>query len=213
MPPLRRRGLRSCGLYADAWTNDGRLTIANIRGAADRGAVVVNYAEVVSIGAGGAEVLVDGRTIPVRAGAIVNATGPWVDRVRRLEDPAARPSIRLSKGVHVLVDGAEDWHAALTIAHDQVRVSFAVPWEGMLLLGTTDTEHDGEPEDVAVTDEDIRAGARRGAGRGRRARACPRDVLRPARAARGRGPDRERAAGDGVHARARRACSASRAAS
>lgn len=156
VPPLRRQGLRSCGLYADAWTNDGRLTIANIRGAADRGAVVLNYAEVVSIGAGGAEVVADGRTIPVRAGAIVNATGPWVDRVRRLEDPKARPSIRLSKGVHVLVDGAQDWQAALTIAHDQVRVSFAVPWEGMLLLGTTDTAHDGEPEDVAVTDDDIR---------------------------------------------------------
>jgi glycerol-3-phosphate dehydrogenase len=156
VPPLRRRGLRSCGLYADAWTNDGRLTIANIRGAADRGAVVLNYAELVSIGAGGAEVVADGRTIAVRADAIVNATGPWVDRVRRLEDPDARPSIRLSKGVHVLVDGARDWQAALTIAHDQVRVSFAVPWEGMLLLGTTDTEHDGEPEDVAVTDDDIR---------------------------------------------------------
>ena len=56
----------------------------------------------------------------------------------------------------MLVDGAEDWEAALTIAHDQVRVSFAVPWEGMLLLGTTDTEHDGEPETVAVTDEDVR---------------------------------------------------------
>jgi glycerol-3-phosphate dehydrogenase len=156
VPPLRQQGLRSCGLYADAWTNDGRLTIANIRGAADRGAVVLNYAEVVSIGAGGAEVVADGRTIAVRAGAIVNATGPWVDRVRRLEDPNARPSIRLSKGVHVLVDGADDWQAALTIAHDQVRVSFAVPWEGMLLLGTTDTEHDGEPEDVAVTEDDIR---------------------------------------------------------
>jgi glycerol-3-phosphate dehydrogenase len=156
VPPLRRRGLRSCGLYADASTNDGRLTIANIRGAAGRGAVVVNYAEVVSIGRDGAEVLADGRTIAVKAGSIINATGPWVDRVRRLEDPAARPSIRLSKGVHVLVDGAEDWTAALTIAHDQVRVSFAVPWEGMLLLGTTDTRHEGEPEDVAVTDEDVR---------------------------------------------------------
>ena len=39
--------------------------------------------------------------------------------------------------------------------HDRVRVSFAVPWEGMLLLGTTDTPHDGEPESVTVTDEDV----------------------------------------------------------
>src|SRR5204863_6753676 len=74
---------------------------------------------------------------------------------RRLEDQAARPSIRLSKGVHVLVDGGSDWGAALTIPHDRVRVSFAVPWEGMLLLGTTDTLHEGEPETAEVAEADI----------------------------------------------------------
>jgi glycerol-3-phosphate dehydrogenase len=63
--------------------------------------------------------------------------------------------VRLSKGVHVLVDGGVGWGAALTIPHDKVRVSFAVPWEGMLLLGTTDTEHDGEPETATVTDGDV----------------------------------------------------------
>jgi glycerol-3-phosphate dehydrogenase len=92
----------------------------------------------------------------VRAKAVVNAAGPWVDRVRRLEDERARPSMRLSKGVHVVVDGGGDWNAALTVPHDKVRVSFAVPWEGMLLLGTTDTEHDGEPETAAVSDADVR---------------------------------------------------------
>jgi glycerol-3-phosphate dehydrogenase len=156
VPQLRGEGLHSCALYADAWTNDGRLTLANVRAAADRGAVVLNYAEVVSLGRGGAEVSVDGRVVGVSAKAIVNATGPWVDRVRRLEDPRARPAIRLSKGVHVVVDGGGHWGAALTIPHDKVRVSFAVPWEGMLLLGTTDTPHEGEPEDVRVTDEDVR---------------------------------------------------------
>jgi len=155
VPQLRSGGLRSCALYADAWTNDGRLTLANIRAAVERGATVLNYAEVVALGGGGAEIAVDGRTIAVRARAVVNAAGPWVDRVRRLEDPGSRPSMRLSKGVHVVVDGGEDWHAALTIPHDKVRVSFAVPWEGMLLLGTTDTEHDGEPESARVTDGDV----------------------------------------------------------
>ena len=156
VPQLRADGLRKCALYADAWTNDGRLTLANIRGAADAGAVVVNYAEVVALrGREGAEVQADGRTIAVRADRVVNAGGPWVDRVRRLEDPNARASVRLSKGVHVLVEGGEDWDAALTISHDKVRVSFAVPWEGMLLLGTTDTLHEGEPENAAVTDADV----------------------------------------------------------
>jgi glycerol-3-phosphate dehydrogenase len=157
VPELRREGLRSCALYADAWTNDGRLTLANVRAAAETGAVVANYAEVTALrGREGAEVTADGRTIAVRADAVANAAGPWVDHLRRLEDPGAKPSVRLSKGVHVLVDGGDDWGAALTIPHDRVRVTFAVPWEGMLLLGTTDTLHDGEPEAARVTDEDVR---------------------------------------------------------
>jgi glycerol-3-phosphate dehydrogenase len=154
VPELRREGLRSCALYADAWTNDARLTLANLRAAEGLGAVVVNYAEVVGLRP--VEVQADGRTIRVDARRVINASGPWIDRVRRLEDPAAKPSVRLSKGVHVVVDGAEDWRAALTISHDKVRVSFAVPWQGALLLGTTDIPHDGGPDDVTCTDADVR---------------------------------------------------------
>jgi glycerol-3-phosphate dehydrogenase len=156
VPQLRTEGLHSSALYADAWTNDGRLTLANVRAAADRGATVLNYAEVTAIHGDGADVLVDGETVRVYAGSIVNATGPWLDRVRRLEDPAAVASIRLSKGVHLIADGGEDWSAAVTIPHDKVRVSFAIPWEGKLLFGTTDTLHEGEPEDARVTDDDVR---------------------------------------------------------
>ncbi len=155
VPRLRTEGLRSCALYADAVTNDGRLTLANVRAAAEAGATVLNYAEVVALrGREGAEVVADGETIRVSARTVVNASGPWVDHVRRLEDPGAAPSVRLSKGVHVLVEGGADWSAALTIPHDKVRVSFAVPWEGMLLLGTTDTLHD-DLADVVVTDADV----------------------------------------------------------
>jgi len=156
VPPLHTERLRSCALYADGRTNDGRLTLASVRGAADRGAVVLNYAEATAIHSDGAEVRLDGEHVRVHARSIVNATGPWLDRVRQLEDERAMPSVRLSKGVHVIVDGGGDWGAAVTVPHDKVRVSFAVPWEGMLLLGTTDTLHEGAPEDAAVTDEDIR---------------------------------------------------------
>jgi len=156
VPQLRTEGLHSCALYADAWTNDGRLTLANVRAAADRGAVVANYANVVAVHDRGAEVTVDEQTVAVRARSIVNATGPWLDQVRRLEDPSAAASIRLSKGVHLIVDGGEDWSAAVTIPHDKVRVSFVIPWEGKLLLGTTDTLHEGEPEEARVTEDDVR---------------------------------------------------------
>ncbi len=57
--------------------------------------------------------------------------------------------------MHVTLPLDEPWSAALTIPHDQVRVTFAYPWEGMLLLGTTDTLYEGNPEDVAATDEDV----------------------------------------------------------
>jgi glycerol-3-phosphate dehydrogenase len=156
VPQLNTERLHSSALYADAWTNDGRLTVANVRAAADRGAVVLNYAEVVAVRPDGADVAVDGEVVPVRARLLVNATGPWLDHLRRLEDERAAPSIRLSKGVHVIVDGGEGWGAAVTIPHDKVRVSFAIPWEGKLLLGTTDTLHDGPPEDVRVTEDDVR---------------------------------------------------------
>ena len=58
--------------------------------------------------------------------------------------------------MHVVVAGGEDWGAAVTIPQSKVRVSFAIPWEGMLLLGTTDTLHEGEPDDAAVTEDDVR---------------------------------------------------------
>jgi glycerol-3-phosphate dehydrogenase len=162
VPPLRLDGLRSCAVYADAITHDGRLCLANVRAAVDARATVANYAEVVALRTtrgrvAGAEVRdgLGGETVAVRARAVVNATGPWVDYVRRLEDASASPSSRLSKGVHVLVplDGA--WSAALTVPHDRVRVSFAVPWEGMLLLGTTESPFDDDPDALRVTDDDV----------------------------------------------------------
>jgi glycerol-3-phosphate dehydrogenase len=162
VPPLRLEGLRGCGLYADAWTHDSRLCLANVRAAADAGATVLNYAEVAALRKTGGRVtgadvldLVGGESASIAARVVVNATGPWVDRLRRLEDPGAAPSVRLSKGVHALLRLEQPWSAALTIPHDPVRVSFAVPWEGMLLLGTTDTLYEGEPDGVTATPEDV----------------------------------------------------------
>jgi glycerol-3-phosphate dehydrogenase len=160
VPDLRGEGLRSCGLYADAWTHDSRLTLANVRAAAEAGATVLNYAEVVELRreggrVTGAEVAADGELVSIRAGSVVNAAGPWIDTVRRLEDARAGRSVRLSKGVHVVLEQEHSWSAALTIPHDKVRVSFAVPWEGMLLLGTTDTLFDGEPDEISVDDADV----------------------------------------------------------
>jgi len=160
VPPLRREGLRSCALYADATTNDARLCLENVRAAAEAEACVCNGAEVIALHTtggrvSGADVRVDGAEIAVEARVVVNAAGPWVDHVRRLEDPRLGTSIRLSKGAHVLVPLDDAWGAALTLVQDDVRVTFAVPWYDMLLLGTTDAEHEGDPGDVGVTEADV----------------------------------------------------------
>jgi glycerol-3-phosphate dehydrogenase len=163
VPDLRLEGLRSCGIYEDSWTHDSRLTLLNLRAAAEAGATVLNYAEVAALRIAGGRV--EGAEVADRLGSasasvtarvVVNATGPWVDAVRRLEDPAAPPSSRLSKGVHITLPDPGGWSAALTVPQDKVRVSFAVPWEGMLVLGTTDTKYEGDPGDVEATEEDIR---------------------------------------------------------
>ncbi|HUQ22303.1 MAG TPA: glycerol-3-phosphate dehydrogenase/oxidase [Gaiellaceae bacterium] len=162
VPDLRLDGLRSCGVYIDSYTHDGRLCLANVRAASAAGAAVANYAEVVALRkvAGrvrGAEVRdrLSGETFSVDANAVVNATGPWIESVRQLEDPAAARLVRLSKGVHVLLELDRPWSAALTIAHDPVRVTFAYPWQGMLLVGTTDTLYEGDPAQAGVEPADV----------------------------------------------------------
>ena len=147
VPDLRPDGLRAAGVYCDAQTNDARLVLANVRAAADAGAFVANRCAVVGIEPG---VVHTSTGLELRTRHIVNATGAAVDDVRRLEDPRAGTSISLSRGTHLVLDLPPNWAAALTTQVDRSRVSFAIPWEGMLLLGTTDTP----AETPEATDED-----------------------------------------------------------
>jgi len=161
VPALRTEGLRGCGLYYDHQMNDSRVALMVAHAAADAGAVLANYLEVVALRdvdgqVAGVDVRdrLDGAEFGVNARVVVNASGPWVDRVRALEDPSAAPSVRLSKGSHVIVAQREPWRAAVTLPLEAGRVSFAIPWEGQLLLGTTDEPYEGEPGEVSCTDAD-----------------------------------------------------------
>src|SRR5581483_8193450 len=105
VPGLAVDGLGGTVLYHDHQTNDARLTLAALQGAASHGAVVATHAEVAAlrISAGrvaGAEVVdrLGGGSLAISARAVVNATGPWVDRLRRLESPGTADSVRLAKG-------------------------------------------------------------------------------------------------------------------
>ena len=156
VPPLRTEGLVAAGVYRDAQTHDSRLALATVKAAAGAGAAVANHMRVAALDVGTGRVvaaLADG--VRVRCRAAVNAAGPWVDEVRRLEDARVQPMARLSKGVHVLVSQPGPWGAALTVPLERGRVAFAVPWQGTLMLGTTDTEYEGDPGRATVEPEDV----------------------------------------------------------
>ncbi len=155
VPELRRDGLRACGVLEDAQTNDSRLVLATVTAAARRGVVVSNYTRVLGIERGAAHVQAPDGAHTVRCRQVVNAAGPWVDEVRRLEDPNCKPGSRLSKGVHVTLPLPTGWHAAVAREVGGSRVAFALPWEDVLLIGTTDAPYEGNPGDVAVEERDI----------------------------------------------------------
>ncbi|SDO66661.1 glycerol-3-phosphate dehydrogenase/oxidase [Actinacidiphila guanduensis] len=162
VPELRTDNLRAVAVYEDGQMNDARMALMTVRAAVDAGAVVLNHVEVTSLRFTGGRVTgaelrdrTDGTEFGVDARLVLNATGPWVDHLRRMEDPGAAPSIRLSKGAHLVLRRTAPWKAALATPIDKYRITFALPWEDMLLLGTTDESYEGDPGEVRVTESDI----------------------------------------------------------
>src|SRR5256884_3045831 len=163
-PGLRDKELKSAALYYDAQTDDARLVIATMRSAAHAGALVANYAEVTSLikpdgRVGGATVRdeLTGRTSTVRALVVVNATGPWVDRVRRLDDAGSELLLRPTKGVHVAVPRKRVGHtqAGTLMSPNDGRVVVRLPWGDLSYIGTTDTDEDASPDELRATADDV----------------------------------------------------------
>ncbi|MGH3309667.1 MAG: FAD-dependent oxidoreductase [Streptomyces sp.] len=161
-PGLRTENLKAVAVYGDHQMNDSRMAVMTVRAAVESGAVVLNHAEVTGLRrtcgrVTGAELRdrTDGTEFGVDARLVLNATGPWVDHLRRLEDKGAMPSVRLSKGAHVVLKRKAPWRAAMATPIDKYRITFALPWEDQLLLGTTDEAYEGDPADVTATEADI----------------------------------------------------------
>lgn len=164
-PALRADGLRGAMHYYDCWTDDARLTLETIQAAVAEGAIACNHVGVTELlredgKLAGARIVdrLSGATFTIAARQIVNATGPWLDQVRRLDDPASVPVLRLTKGVHVVVprERVGNQNAIVLRAPRDGRVMFAIPWEDQTLVGTTDTDYDTRPEDVAADADDVR---------------------------------------------------------
>ena len=161
VPTFRRDLLAAAFLYWDAEADDARLTLEILRTAVlDFGAVAVNHLGVTALtkdasGRADGAVLADGTL--VRAAAVVNAAGVWVDEVRALDEGHDPDSIRPAKGIHVTVPRSRlpaDIAAVVPVPKDR-RSIFVVPWGDRVYLGTTDTDYDGPLDDPQVTPEDV----------------------------------------------------------
>lgn len=148
-PGLREDALVGGVRYWDGQFDDARVAVALARTAIRGGACVVNHCRVVGITRDSvgridgveAEDRETGRRFVVHSRCVVNATGVWVDAVRRLDAPEARDMVAPSQGVHVVVERRfyPATTALLVPKTADGRVLFAVPWEGSVILGTTDT--------------------------------------------------------------------------
>lgn len=163
-PMVRERGLVGGARYYDAQCDDARLVIALARSAAAHGAAIATYTAVESFDWAADRVIgvhvadrLTGAQGTIRAAAVVNATGPWVDRLRALEEPECRPLLRLTKGAHVMVPRARLGHreAIAFLSPIDGRLMFALPWGDLSYIGTTDTDTRESPETAVASSEDI----------------------------------------------------------
>ena len=149
IPSIRTDGLRGGTQYYDGQFDDARLAINMATTAFKQGAMVVNHAPVVGLVKDtggqvvGARVLEseNGDEFEVRARVVVNATGPFVDGVRRMDRDDVEPIIAPSQGVHIVLDKSFlPGDSAIMVPHtDDGRVMFAIPWHDVAVVGTTDT--------------------------------------------------------------------------
>ena len=156
LPGLKNAALTGAVRYYDGLTHDARLVIDSLRSAHNAGAVLLNYCRLESATPASnmwkcsVKDQLDGRTGEISAHCVINATGPWADRI---EHSAVK--LRLTKGVHLVVMRDRLPVPDAVVMTEGSRILFAIPWGERVILGTTDTDYDGKPEDVKVDQEDV----------------------------------------------------------
>lgn len=160
-PGLRPQGLKGGARYFDAQCDDARLVLANARSAHYHGALVANYVEAAEFLTASGKICgvravdrVTPREFTIRALVVVNATGPWSDRLA----PAARePLLRPTKGAHVIVkrDRLGNREGVVITSPIDGRVMFILPWGELSYIGTTDTDCPESPDQVRATAADV----------------------------------------------------------
>ena len=161
-PMLRKDGLRGAVLYYDGQFDDARMNVSIALTAAEHGAVLANHVAVTQLikrdgrvaGAGVRDMLT-GSTWEIDARVVINATGPFADSIRRMDDPDAPAMLTASSGVHIVLDEkfSPPETGLLIPQTEDGRVLFILPWMGYTLIGTTDNPAPIEAHPEATEDE------------------------------------------------------------
>lgn len=146
-PTLKKEGLRGGCLFIDGQFDDARFSIELAKTIVEHGGFPLNYFEVKGlikqsgrIAGVEAEDLISGNLFEFHAKVILNATGPFVDTIRRMDDPNACALLAFSRGSHIVVDKEflPQETAIVVPKTDDNRLIFIIPWLGKTLIGTTD---------------------------------------------------------------------------
>ena len=150
--------------YSDCWVNDARLVVLNARDALNRGADVKTRTQVISARMDQDHWCIttkdrrSGDVQDYKARLIVNAAGPWVDKVlgEALGSNLSK-NVRLVQGSHIVVRKIHDHDRAYIFQNADGRIIFALPYEqDYTLIGTTDQDYLGDPSEVKITETEIK---------------------------------------------------------
>jgi len=150
-PMLKAEGLKAGVVYYDGQFNDARMAVSLALTAQQHGAVIGNHVQAVDLLKEQGKVCgalvrdsISGEQFTIRARGVINACGPFVDSLRQLDDPGAKPMLKASTGIHIILSKRfAPPEAGLMIPKtEDGRVLFVLPWQGHTLIGTTETASD-----------------------------------------------------------------------
>jgi glycerol-3-phosphate dehydrogenase len=165
LPLLKPEGLKGGIVYHDGQFDDSRMAVTLAMACVENGGMVLNYFRVNSllrdeknkISGVLAKDLESGKEFTIQGKLVINATGIFADQIHRMDDPASKPTIRPSQGVHIVLDSSflQSSSAIMIPKTDDGRVLFAIPWYGKVVVGTTDTPLDTITLEPKALDQEI----------------------------------------------------------
>jgi len=167
LPSLKTKGLKGGVAYSDGQFDDARLAIALARTADDLGGTLLNYVNVTGLVKENGKVVgvkaqdeLDGTTYSISTKVVINATGVFVDNIFDMDDPDSPAAVMPSQGVHLVISkdffpGDMALMIPKTEKTEDGRVLFALPWQGAVVIGTTDTPLDEISDEPTALEAEI----------------------------------------------------------